>query len=166
MIVYKWDSLALLCPLLQLTAEKSAFHSSFHIIRSVCTTYDVSAFQRLYESPDKHFLLHQEWLLTLNFLLFHSFLYIFFFPLYVSNLKFPIFYLSILWLWFLLCLAGILCTLHCPFSVVSEILAVLRMYFPSFAFQRSFLSPFLSSVLGDINLLNSTERQGRTKVKG
>ena len=97
---------------------------------------------------------------------FHSFLYMFFFPLYVSNLKCPIFYFSILCSWFLLCLAGVLCTLHCPFSVLPEILTVLRMYFPSFSLQRSFPSPVLSSVLGDTNLFNSTERQGRTKVKG
>lgn len=97
---------------------------------------------------------------------FHSFLYMFFFPLYVSNLKFPIFYLSILCSWSPLCLTGILCTLHCPFSVLSEMLTVLRMYFPSFSLQRSFPFPFLSSLLADTNLFNSTETQGRTKMKG
>jgi len=97
---------------------------------------------------------------------FSFFLYLFFFPLFISNLKFPIFYLSMSCSWFLLCLADILCTLHCPFLVLSEILTVLRKYFPSLPLQRSFLSPFLSSTLGDINLHNSTERQGRTKLNG
>lgn len=97
---------------------------------------------------------------------FHPFLYMFFFPLYVRCLKFPIFYLSKLCSSYLFFLASIFCTLHCPFWVLSQILTVLRMYFPSFSLQRSFPSPFLSSTLGDTHLFSSTERQDRTKVKG
>lgn len=77
-------------------------HSIFFCL--VCTILVISVFQRLHESAEKYFLSHQEGLLSLNIFAF------LFLPFYTSLFtlstgKLPIFYLSVLCLWFLLFLA-------------------------------------------------------------
>lgn len=101
---YQQD-LLVLRPLSQVIADNNALHSPIHISCSVCTTYVISSFQRLYESPEKHFHSYQEGLLSLSI-----FAFFFFLPFYASLFTFfigelSIFYLSILCLCFLLCLA-------------------------------------------------------------
>lgn len=89
--------------------------------------------------------------------------FLYFFLVYVSNKKFTVFYLSILHSLFLLCLVGVIGTIHCPFSVLSEILTVLRMCFPSLSLQRNFPSPLLSSIL-ELSICSILQRD-RAKEK-
>lgn len=154
---YQQDLLAL-CPLPQLIADNSALLSPIQISCSVCTTYAISAFQRLYEFSEKHFLSHQEGLLSLNifpflFLPFYTSLFI----LFIDELS--IFYLSVLHLWFLLCLA-----LYLSLSILSTVryFKFLEYALHHFFCHRSFLYLFL---FWEIHLFNSPEKQVRTKKK-
>lgn len=115
-VIYMYiSSLICLVSIAPAIADNNALHSPIHIFCSVCTTYVISAFQRLYEFSGKHFLSHQEGLLFLNIFAF------LFLPFYTSLFtvfigEFSIFYLTVLRLWFLLCLS-----LYPSLSILSTI---------------------------------------------
>lgn len=145
-----------LCPLPQPIADKSALQSPIHIACSVCTTYVISAFQRLYESPDKYFFhIKKGWCPSI-FLLFLPF-YTSLFTLIFGELS--VFYLSGLHLWFLHW--G---DLYPSLSILSSIR---NFKFLECALHNFFAKELsiLVSILGDIHLFNSPEKQVIIKEK-